>query len=86
VHCRNAYSEVEGVAERQPNGLGDVRLDLVSAGESPPPTAVCDRFRLGRSILLGVRNSVLGSMADEPGVEGVETEEAGSPFLAINLC
>ena len=41
MNSRISYPEVEDdAAERRPYGLGEVRLDLVSPGESPPPTAV----------------------------------------------
>ena len=86
VQFRSPYPEVEGVAERRPNGLGEVRLDLVSPGESPPPTAVWDRFRLGRFNLLAERNGVLRSMAFELGVEVVGAEEMGRSSPTIIWC
>jgi hypothetical protein len=74
-----SYSKLEdGVVAPVCNGLGDVRLDLLFVGGARPSRFwLRDRFRVGRSILEGVR---------DPEFEYSSTKSAGIGDDAVEVC
>jgi len=74
-----SYSKLEdGVVAPVCNGLGDVRLDLLFVGGARPSRCwLRDRFRVGRSILEGVR---------DPEFEYSSTKSADIGDDAVEVC